>query len=325
MDMQGLWRLGLWGITAAVALAAAAWAAYSEFGAQRMASAVSKSLPSDARPMSPTVAQLLARSAETENETRRLAEAVRALSAERDRPGPTAAQLLARSAETENETRRLAEVVRTLRADRERLMARINTLERNLDEVTDSLAHVRAAAASPPPSNSAVASAGAAAITPVQPAPVTSPAPSPAAAASQPSSDAAWTAAVSRPPAAMLPSPAPWTPPTQTASTSANPHEIVTGSLPARTEVGVDLGGGSNIEALRALWTSIRGKHPALIDGLRPVVSIRDGARPGEVELRLVAGPLLNAATAARLCNSLSALGLACQPALFEGQRLALR
>ena len=62
---------------------------------------------------------------------------------------------------------------------------------------------------------------------------------------------------------------------------------------------------------------------PGLIDGLRPVVSIRDGARPGEVELRLVAGPLPNAGLAARLCNSLAALGLVCQPALFDGQRLA--
>jgi hypothetical protein len=43
------------------------------------------------------------------------------------------------------------------------------------------------------------------------------------------------------------------------------------------------------------------------------------------MELRLVVGPLVNAGAAARLCGTLAASGLACQPTIFDGQRLALR
>lgn len=288
--MRALWRFGLWGISAALALAAAAWSVHSEFGTQRLVSAFALPPAPEPRP-----------------------------------PVPTAAQLLARSADTENETRRLAEAVRVLNADRDRLLARINTLERNLDEVTDSIAHVRAATLPPLPSNSTAASAAVAAVSPALPAPPPAPPPPPVASAPETTSDAAWSAAVSRPPAAVLPSPAPWPASTQNASAPATAHELATGSIATRTEFGVDLGGAANFPALRTLWTSIRSKHAALIDGLRPLVSIREGSRPGEVELRLVAGPLLNAGVAARLCASLAAAGLVCQPALFDGQRLALR
>jgi hypothetical protein len=41
--------------------------------------------------------------------------------------------------------------------------------------------------------------------------------------------------------------------------------------------------------------------------------------------LRLVIGPLGNAAAAARLCGKVANAGLSCQPAIFDGQRLALR
>jgi hypothetical protein len=54
-------------------------------------------------------------------------------------------------------------------------------------------------------------------------------------------------------------------------------------------------------------------------------MSVREGKRPGEIELRLVAGPLGNAGAAARLCAALAAAGKACQPAVYDGQRLALQ
>jgi hypothetical protein len=62
-----------------------------------------------------------------------------------------------------------------------------------------------------------------------------------------------------------------------------------------------------------------------MLEGLRPVIAIREGARPGAVELRLIAGPLANASIAARLRAALAAAGQACQPAVFDGQRLALQ
>ena len=95
-------------------------------------------------------------------------------------------------------------------------------------------------------------------------------------------------------------------------------------SIATRTEFAVDLGGDTSVEALRVLWAAMRGNHPALAN-LKPLVSIRDGAKPGIVELRLVAGPLDNAAAAARICALLAVNHVACQTAVFDGQRLALR
>jgi hypothetical protein len=272
--MRALWRPGLWGISAALALAAAAWAAHSDFAAQRLGLAVQ---------------------------------------AEIQPAEPAAAQLLARSIDTDNETRRLAAALRTLSADRDRLIARLNTLERNLDEVTDSLAYVRSAQTSPSPSNNTtVVTAGAIS------APLT-----PAMSAVETQPDPGWTVAVARPAAAAPPSSPVWPTPSQSASTPVLAYDSSTGSIPDRAEFGVDLGGGANFDALRALWASVKGKHAGLVEGLRPVVAIREGSRPAEMELRLVAGPLINAGAAARLCNLLAMAGLVCQPALFDGQRLA--
>jgi hypothetical protein len=47
--------------------------------------------------------------------------------------------------------------------------------------------------------------------------------------------------------------------------------------------------------------------------------------RPGGMDLHLVVGPIPNAATAARLCATITAAGALCQPSSFDGQRLALR
>ena len=91
-----------------------------------------------------------------------------------------------------------------------------------------------------------------------------------------------------------------------------------------QTEFGIDIGGGASVDALRALWVSSRNSHAAQFDKLRPIVGIRE-VRPGFVELRLIVGPLADAAAAARLCAALGPHGRTCKPAVFDGQRLALR
>jgi len=96
-------------------------------------------------------------------------------------------------------------------------------------------------------------------------------------------------------------------------------------SVVTATDFGVDLGGATSVNGLRALWISLKTKHAQLLNGLWPVMSVHDRAKPGVVDLRLVAGPLPDASLAARLCASFAGLGVACQPAVFEGQRLALR
>jgi hypothetical protein len=96
-------------------------------------------------------------------------------------------------------------------------------------------------------------------------------------------------------------------------------------SIATKTEFGVDVGGNTSVEGLRTLWSTLKATQPALFEGLRPLITIREGQKPGVIELRLVAGPLPNASIAARLCAALSAAGQACQPAVFDGQRLALQ
>jgi hypothetical protein len=53
------------------------------------------------------------------------------------------------------------------------------------------------------------------------------------------------------------------------------------------------------------------------------VIAVREGDKG--IELRLVAGPLANAASAAKICATLAAGGWSCKPALFDGQKLTAR
>jgi hypothetical protein len=107
-------------------------------------------------------------------------------------PQITAGDFAPRANETAEETRRLAETVRTLAADRDQALSRIAALERDLDGVTGAIKHDRAPALpsppplQPPPSPSAAVTPKTAA--PMTAAPMTeaavTPAPTPA---SQPS------------------------------------------------------------------------------------------------------------------------------------------
>jgi hypothetical protein len=190
--------------------------------------------------------------------------------------------------DAELEARRLNEAVRVLSADRDRLIARVAVLERNLDDVTGSIP------ANPP----AAATPRAAPVLPQIP---------PQAAA---------------PAAAPVPSPAPGRVTTghNTAIGTAGPAQ----SIATKTDFGIDVGGNTSLDGLRTIWTNLKTSQPALLEGLRPVIAIRENGK-GAVELRLVAGPLGNAGAAARLCASLAAAGQTCQPTVFDGQRLALQ
>jgi hypothetical protein len=201
-------------------------------------------------------------------------------------PGPPAAARIAkdlqfanRALDQEAEQRRLSEAIRMLAADRDRLLARVTTLERNVEDVTGSIG--QPAAKTPA----------------VQAAPM--PAPAPSAAAPAQNRVAAGHLATGSPAGAE--------------------------SVATKTEFGIDLGANATIDGLRALWTMVKQNQPGLLEGLRPVIAVREGQKSGSPELRLVAGPLANASVAARLCAALGAAGQACQPAVFDGQRLALQ
>jgi hypothetical protein len=248
-------RLGVWAGVATFAVLLAIVAANTETGIRRIAGLISTEAP---------------------------AEPVRGARAPN-------AQLAGRF-DAELEARRLNEAVRVLSADRDRLLARVTVLERNLDDVTGSIPANPPAAATPK-------------VTPALPQiPPQAAAPAPA------------------PPASTATNPARVTAGHNTAIGTAGPAE----SIATKTEFGIDVGGNVSLDGLRAQWAALKTSQPALFEGLRPVIAIREGGK-GAVELRLVAGPLANASAAARLCASLAAVGQICQPTVFDGQRLALQ
>jgi hypothetical protein len=198
-------------------------------------------------------------------------------------------QVATRQTDQEAEQRRLGEAVRVLASDRDRLQARLNTLERSLEDVTGS---IPPASANPKPPAAPIQSVTAA------PLPAIAPTAQPSASNNQ-----------ARVAAGHL------------ATGTPGPAE----STATKTEFGVDVGGNASIEGLRTLWSTLKASQPAMFEGLRPIIAVREGQKPGTIELRLVAGPLPNASIAARLCAALSTANQACQPAVFDGQRLALQ
>lgn len=119
--------------------------------------------------------------------------------------------------------------------------------------------------------------------------------------------------------------PAPAQPPIVTAAIPpavTNDADAVPEVAVAKTEFGVDLGTASSIEGLRALWRAAQTSNKKLMAPLRPVIAIKERSGLG-MQLRLVAGPLTDAAAAARICAVLSENDRPCETAFFDGQRLS--
>jgi hypothetical protein len=92
----------------------------------------------------------------------------------------------------------------------------------------------------------------------------------------------------------------------------------------SRTEFGVDLGGANSVDGLRALWQGVVQSNGSLLDGLHPIMVLKEGRNGLGLQLRLVAGPVSDAATVAKVCAVLMSRNRACDTAVFDGQRLAL-
>ena len=146
------------------------------------------------------------------------------------------------------------------------------------------------------------------------------------------------TAAVTPPPAA--PGPAPMMTPTATAPapevvTSAPAADTVAAADPAasasppvavkRTEFGVDVGSANSVGGLRALWRGLlKWRSNAALATLQPIIVVKEGNNGLGMQLRLVAGPLTDAAAAAKICASMTANDRHCETTVFDGQRLAM-
>jgi hypothetical protein len=319
IDRHALWRLGSWGAASVGAVIVALLASQSSIGLRRDQVAASD----------------LVRQSQ---------------------------QIQAVARESQNETRRLASAIDTLNGDRDRLYSRVTVLEQGLDSVTGAIARQNSAAASaqpvpassptaetqqaPAPAASPVATTVATAEKPRGDAAVPQQAPAASSAAQGSSSTPAATPAtplmasksIMAPPdsaagkliepeeAAAPPKPemVASTPPGDSAEPDAS--EQPPGVAVQRTEFGVDVGGANSLNGLRALWRGLlKSKSNAPLTTLRPIIVVKENNTGLGMQLRLVAGPLNDAAAAAKICAALIESQRTCETAVFEGQRLAMK
>jgi hypothetical protein len=94
-----------------------------------------------------------------------------------------------------------------------------------------------------------------------------------------------------------------------------------------RTEFAVDVGTANSVPGLRALWRGLlKSKSNTALAGLRPIIVVKEGNNGVGMQLRLVAGPLSDAAAAAKICAVLLEHKRAtCETTVFDGQQLAVK
>jgi len=308
-DRSGPLRLAAWGIAAVVLATAAILAARTDIGARRLDAAIASITGPAPVTQDGIITQLLARTADTERETRHLGEAVRSLTTERDR-----------------------------------FATRVGMVEREMGDLTGSINRVRESITAPkPPAPGAGGDMQVPQNPPAVEAPGTRPAASlpagsPVAAPAEadgnpPAAEAAEAAPVPlprhRPPRRIAAAPPKIVAPPPAAEASApapSPAVIDTGDeAPSKVEIGVDLGPAASLQKLRARWLAFKAAHGSLVDGLQPVISLRDMGSGRPVELRLVVGPLADVEAATRFCAAIVGGPYACHPTVFDGQHLALR
>jgi hypothetical protein len=94
-----------------------------------------------------------------------------------------------------------------------------------------------------------------------------------------------------------------------------------------RTEFAVELGGANSITGLRALWRGLLKSHDnkTALASLQPIIVLRESNTGLGMQLKLAAGPLHDAAEAAKICAALTESSKrTCETTVFDGQRLAM-
>lgn len=223
--------------------------------------------------------------------------------------------------DSQDKARQLAAAVDTLNSDRDRLYARVTVLEENLESVTGAIAKQKAAAALPTapvaPLATAESNDAAASDSKSQSASQLPPPPKIAPVAAIPVPTNQKAAAVTS---------AKKEQPTVTGALSTSPDIPTNEDKPVqKTAFGVELGGANSVEGLRAIWRVVNKTNGTALASLQPIVVIKEGNDGLGMKLRLVAGPLDDAAAAAKICAVLIANNRTCTPSVYDGQRLALQ
>jgi len=354
-DTRALIRLSTWGIAAVVAVTTTIFAARSELGTKRVHAAVLSITASPADPPSAVLGQLMARTADVERESRRLSETVRSIGSERERlqvrvgmveremgdlTGSITKSLGSqiRAAEPKSAPQVVAKATPVLAGPPPVILAPTSVEAKSVRTITAPPLVTRseqpplaAQSSEPEPAPPAPApTAPVATVTLPDLVPLPSPRPSDQTTQAMRNTPA--------PPAAEA------TPPAGSPATAAKPDlaksdmakvEPVKPAAQAdakaepepqpQVELGLDLGPALTMARLRERWTAFKSSYAAMAEGMRPVVSVREVGKSRSVEMRLVVGPVPNVYAAATMCSALSGSQFMCQPAVFDGQRLAQR
>jgi TolA-binding protein len=323
LDRRSLWRLGSWGVGSVAAVVVAVMASQSSIGARRDQIA-SADLVRQSQ-------QTQAVAKDSQSEARRLASAIDTLNGDRDRlysrvtvleqgldsvtgsiarqnsatgsPQPAASRLSA--SETPSSPPEPAPVAAAPATTVAALTDKPREVAVRQPEAVapaNSIASTETKPANPPTA------------TPLMPTKSMMAPPDPA---------AAKLIVPEQPPEVITATPVPETvaaaPASDPASSNAAPEIAV-----QRTEFGVDLGAANSIDGLRALWRGLLKSNAALAS-LRPIIVVKERNNGLGMQLRLVAGPLSDAAAAAKICAALIESERACATSVFDGQRLAVK
>lgn len=90
-----------------------------------------------------------------------------------------------------------------------------------------------------------------------------------------------------------------------------------------RTRFAIEVGAEPTMDAARERWTALRLAHGPLLGGLDPAVAIAEGGEA--LQLRLLAGPFIDAADAITTCAALLEQDIDCRAVRSEGQKLVMR
>jgi hypothetical protein len=328
IDRRALWRLGSWGVASVGAVIVALLANQSQIGWRREQVAAADLVRQSQQ------IQLVAK--ESQNEARRLAAAIETLSGDRDR-------LYSRVTVLEQGLDSVTGAI-----------ARQSSASAPAQAAPTSsvTAAPSTAAQNPAPVSPVATTAAATAEKPRADAPVPEPAPATVSSVGQ----AASNSPAAPPATSLMASKSIMAPPDAAAgkwiepekpgnAAAAAPRTEVVASAPPdvdaepesseaasskvavqRTEFGVDVGGANSVGGLRALWRGLlKSRSNAALTTLRPIMVIREGSTGLGMQLRLVAGPINDAAAAAKICAGLIENERPCETTVFDGQRLAMK
>lgn len=88
---------------------------------------------------------------------------------------------------------------------------------------------------------------------------------------------------------------------------------------PAQRELGVKLGSGTSVDALRLSWSLLAERHGDTLRSLEPRYT---EGRSDSTPYELVAGPVKNAADGRRICATMKKRGIACEVGAYTGNAL---